>query len=103
MKDEYFIETSESDTQPVESSQMDGLVISPYGIFEFDSYRGVDEYSKYWALGSGRRYALGSLHSTYDEKLTSEEIAITAIKASCGFDDGSSLPAFFETIKLKNV
>ena len=103
MKDEYFIETSESDDQPVESSQMDGLVISPYGIFEFDSYRGVDEYSKYWALGSGRRYALGSLHSAYESEKTSEEIAIAAVKASCNFDDGSALPVLFETIELKNV
>jgi ATP-dependent protease HslVU (ClpYQ) peptidase subunit len=103
MKDEYFIETSENDDQPVESSQMDGLVISPHGIFEFDSYRGVDEYSKYWALGSGRRFALGALYSAYDSEQTSEEIAITAVKASCSFDDGSALPVLFETIELKNV
>ena len=103
MKDDYFIETSENDDQPVESSQMDGLVISPQGIFEFDSYRGVDEYSKYWALGSGRRYALGALHSTYESERTSEEIAIAAVKASCNFDDGSALPVLFETIELKNV
>ena len=103
MKDEYFIETNEDDDQPVESSQMSGLVVSPYGIFEFDSYRGVDEYSKYWALGSGRRYALGSLHSTYDSEKTSEEIAIATVKASCSFDDGSALPVLFETIELKNV
>ena len=103
MKDEFFLETSEDDDQPVESSQMDGLVISPKGIFEFDSYRGVDEYSKYWALGSGRRYALGALHVSYDSGKTSEEIAIAAVTASCNFDDGSALPVLFETIELKNV
>lgn len=103
MKDEYFIETREDDEQPVESSQIDGLIISPNGIYEFDSYRAVDEYSKYWALGSGRRYALGALHCAYGTTKTSEEIAIAAVKASCTFDDGSALPVLFETIKLKNV
>jgi len=103
MKDEYFIETREDDEQPVESSQIDGLIISPNGIYEFDSYRAVDEYSKYWALGSGRRYALGALHCAYRTTKTSEEIAIAAVKASCTFDDGSALPVLFETIKLKNV
>ena len=103
MKDEYFIETSENDDQPVESSQIDGLILTPNGIFEFDSYRGVDEYNKYWAVGSGRRYALGALHNAYDSDQSSEEIALSAIKASCSFDDGSGLPVVFETIELNNV
>ena len=103
LKDEYFIETSEDDDQPVESSQINGLILTPNGIFEFDNYRGVDEYNKYWAVGSGRRYALGALHNAYDSEQTSEEIALSAIKASCSFDDGSGLPVLFETLELKNV
>lgn len=83
-------------------SQIDGLILTPNGIFELDSYRGVDEYNKYWAVGSGRRYALGALHNEYDSEQSSEEIAIGAIKASCSFDDGSDLAILFETLELKN-
>ena len=76
--------------------------MSPRGIFEFDSYRGVDEYNKYWAQGSGRRYALGALHNSYDKKTTtSEELAIRSVEAACSFDDASAIPVLFETIKMK--
>ncbi len=100
--DDYFINTDEKRDQPVESSQLDGCVVSPEGIFEFCSYRSVDEYSKYWATGSGQEFALGCLYNSYGENKSSEELAIDAVKAGCHFDDSSGLPAQFETIKLKS-
>ena len=66
LKDEYFVETQEEKEQPVESSQLDALIVGPAGIFEFESYRSVSEYARYWAIGSGKTLALGAMHAVYD-------------------------------------
>ena len=46
LKDEYFVETQEDKEQPVESSQLDALIVGPDGILEFESYRSVPEYAR---------------------------------------------------------
>ena len=60
------METQEDKEQPVESSQLDALIVGPAGIFEFESYRSVSEYARYWAIGSGKTLALGAMHAVYD-------------------------------------
>ena len=101
MKEEYFIETNEDSDQPVESSQADGIVINENGIFDFDSYREVNEYSHFWSLGSGRRYALGALHASFTRVKNPKDIATIAVHAACDFDDGCGLPIQVKTLKLK--
>lgn len=98
LKDKYFIETHEEDDQPVESNQLDGLVINSNGIFKFASYREVDQLTKFWAIGSGRSYALGAMYSVYEEYQSSKEIAEAGVKAASEFDDGCNLP--LQTITL---
>ena len=98
--EEYHLNTTEDSDQPVDSSQMDGLVISKHGIFGFSSYRHVTEYSQFWAMGSGRNYALGAMHATYNEMENAEKIAQSGIMASCDFDDASGLPVQVKSIKL---
>ena len=59
-KDDYFIETSEEDDQPVESNQLDAIIINKNGLFQIGSYREVNQFQTYWAIGSGKRFALGA-------------------------------------------
>lgn len=92
LKEEYFIETDEDKDQPVESSQIGALIVGPTGIFEIESYRTVTEYTKYWALGSGRKLALGALHAVYDQMEDVGDIATAAVNAACTFDDACALP-----------
>ncbi|MCG7532749.1 hypothetical protein MHM98_15550 [Psychrobium sp. MM17-31] len=92
LKEEYFIDTSEDSDQPVESNQIDGLVINPTGIYQIGSYREVHQYSQFWSIGSGRRYALGAMHSTYDTATSAQEIAEAGVKAAAEFDDACNLP-----------
>jgi len=103
LETEYSINTSENDDQPVDSNQLDGLVISPEGIFSFSSYRNVNEYSKFWSMGSGRDYALGAMYNAYDSSSTSQEIASVGVECSCVFDDGSCLPVQSVSIELKKA
>lgn len=100
LEDEYHLETKENDDQPVSSSQLSGLIANKNGIFELDSYREVNEYSSFWAVGSGSRYALGSLYSTYEKLDDAEEIAELAVKAACEFNDACELPLTKHLIQL---
>ena len=92
LKDDYFIDTSEDSDQPVESNQLDGIVINANGIFSFGSYREVHQWDTFWALGSGRRLALGAMHALYETDATAQEISEAGVKAAAEFDDGCNLP-----------
>ena len=93
MKDNYFIETREDDDQPVESNQLDALIINKHGLYEIGSYREVNEYKTFWAIGSGRRLALGAMHGLYEQSLSAKEIVEAGVKAAAEFDDGCGTAA----------
>ncbi|MEM9057849.1 MAG: MFS transporter [Pseudomonadota bacterium] len=100
LKEDYFIDTQEDKDQPVESSQLSMLVASPNGIFELESYRAVSEYTRFWAIGSGRPIAIGAMHAAYavyDDPLS---IARAGIEAACAFDDGCMMPMTYHTVVL---
>jgi ATP-dependent protease HslVU (ClpYQ) peptidase subunit len=102
LKEEYFLNTSEgNDDDEYESSQIDALIANPNGIFGIYTWREVYEFEKFWALGSGRDYALGSLYSVYESFDEPEKIAEIAVKAACEFDDGCGLPLTLHSVILK--
>lgn len=100
MKENYFLETDEYDSQPVESLQLDALVINKYGIFEIGSYRDVSKYSRFWAAGSGSRYGLGAMEALYGTANNAKELVEAGVKAAAKFDSGCSLPATSEVMTL---
>ena len=100
MKNNYFIETREDDDQPVESSQLDALIVNKYGLFEISSYREVNEYETFWAIGSGKRMALGAMHALYESKATAKEIVEAGVKAAAEYDDGCGLPLNTKTLRI---
>lgn len=99
-KEEYFLNTSEEDDQPVESNQLTALVVNRMGIFGIGSYREVNEYSTYWAIGSGRRFALGAMHAVYNKNATARSIAEAGVKAASEFEESCGLPLKTRTIRL---
>jgi len=101
MKSDYFIETNEDDDQPVESSQLRVLIVNEHGIFEVCSYREVNEFKSYWAIGSGRRLALGALHALYEQKLSAKALVEAGVKAAAEFDDGCGLPLKTKVLKMR--
>ena len=92
MKEVHFIETNEDDDQPVESNQLDALIINANGLFEIGSYREVNEYKTYSAVGAGRRYALGAMHALYDTEASAKQIVEAGVKAAAEFSDSCGLP-----------
>ncbi|NND65896.1 MAG: MFS transporter [Gammaproteobacteria bacterium] len=99
MKKDYFLNPTEDKEQPVESSQVDMLIASPTGIFEVESYRTVIEYERYWALGSGKRFAIGAMHALYDQLDDASEIARRGVAAACAFDDSCAEPIEVQSIQ----
>jgi ATP-dependent protease HslVU (ClpYQ) peptidase subunit len=62
----------------------------------------VQEFSRFYAYGSGSDYALGALWADYDRKgLSAGKVAQRSIEAAAEFDDGTGLPAQTYTLRLR--
>ena len=92
LKEKYFLNSKDEDDDPYESTQIDGLIANPSGIFGIHSLREVSEYTKFWAIGSGSEYALGAMFALYDKCETAEEIAKAGVEAGAEFNNASAMP-----------
>jgi ATP-dependent HslUV protease subunit HslV len=93
LKERYFINPDEDKEDDLESSRLDVLIANPYGIFGVAAHRTVQEFSKFYAYGSGSDYALGALYASYDRSdLSAEALTRLAIETAAEFDDGTGLP-----------
>ncbi|MCG6872365.1 MAG: MFS transporter [Gammaproteobacteria bacterium] len=101
LKDDYFVEPREDKEQPVESSQLSLLIAGPGGLFELESWRSVTEYTRFWAIGSGTRLALGAMHAVYGRLKDPRAIARAGILAACEFDDGCLPPVEVRSLRIR--
>ena len=102
LKEEYFLVPDQEDEDPYESNHMELCIINQYGIFGLYSLREVDEYQKFWAMGSGSEYALGAMYAIYDSLHTAEEIAQIGVQAGIEFDNASAGPITSYCVQLVN-
>jgi len=100
LKEEYFLNSKEEDEDPYESSRVDSLIMTTKGIYGLYSLREVDEYTQYWAVGSGAEYALGAMFTVYDQLDSAQQIAQIGIQAGAKFDNASDLPMTSYTVEL---
>ena len=84
-----------------QSSQIDALIANENGIFGMFEFREVHEFEKFWAIGSGKAYALGAMYAVYDRFDDPEEIARVGILASCEFDNSCDLPITVYSLPLR--
>jgi ATP-dependent HslUV protease, peptidase subunit HslV len=101
LKERFFLNTREGDTDPYESSQFSILIANGHGIFGVESYREVFEFERFWAIGSGRRFALGAMFTAYPRARSAREIAEAGVRAGCEFDTSSAAPVRLRTLRLK--
>lgn len=92
LKDEYFLNSKDDDDDSYESSRVDALIINRGGIYGLYSLREVDQYSRFWAVGSGAEFALGAMKVAWDLLDDAESIARAGIEAGACFDTSSALP-----------
>ena len=101
LKNDYFLNAGAGSDDAVESTRMDALLANKHGIFGVAAHRTVQEFTKYYAFGSGADYAMGAMFSTYhDKNRNAEDIAKLAIEAAAEFNDGTGLPLTSYRIKL---
>jgi len=103
LKERYFLLPEEDKEDALESSRMDCLIANPHGIFGVAAHRTVQQFSKFYAYGSGSDYALGAMYSAFaDPQLSAEQIARHGIEAAAEFDDGTGLPVTSYSVQLVN-
>jgi len=101
LKEQHFLNPREEEDDPYESTQIQALVANENGIFGVFSMREVFEYTRFWAIGTGREFALGAMHSLYDRLRTATLIAQGGIEAGAMFDRNSGLPLTLYTVTAK--
>jgi ATP-dependent HslUV protease, peptidase subunit HslV len=101
LKERYYLMPEEDKEDALESSRMDCLIANAHGIFGVAAHRTVQEFSRFYAYGSGADYALGAMFSVYqDHGRTAEQIAQHGVTAAAEFDDATSLPLTSFTVTL---
>lgn len=104
LKEDFFLKTEEEEDDPYESSQMTVLIANAHGIFGVYSMREVYEYRHFWAIGSGRDFAVGAMAAVYDRpELDAAAIARIGVETGCEFDVSSSLPLTLHVVELATV
>ena len=102
LKDEFFLNAQESESRAYETSRMAVMIANPSGIFGIGEYRSVQEFTKFYAYGSGNEYAQGAMYAIYDDAgKSAEEIARFGVRAAAEFDEDTGLPISSYQLKLR--
>jgi ATP-dependent HslUV protease subunit HslV len=101
LKEHAYLNPKEDEDDPYESSQMIALIANDSGIYGVYSYREVFDYDRFWAIGSGRNYALGAMYAAYERMKSAADIAKAGVAAGIEFDTASSGPIVCHTLKLR--
>ena len=100
LKDRFHLNPQVADEVAYQSSQIDALIANENGIFGMFEFREVHEFERFWAIGSGKAYALGAMYAAYDRIDDPEEIARIGILASCEFDNSCDQPITVYSLPL---
>ena len=102
LKEKHFLNPTEEDDDPYESSHITALIANPSGIYAIYSMREVFEYNRFWAIGSGNEFALGAMREAYDRYDNPADIARAGAEAGAEFDKSSALPLTLYTVRLRD-
>ena len=101
LKERFFLNPKEEEDDPYESSQITALIANPSGIFGVYSYREVFSFERFWAIGSGRSFALGAMFTAYGAQKSAKAIAMTGVRAGIEFDKSSGGPIRVHTMTAR--
>ncbi|MBL8328315.1 MAG: MFS transporter [Rubrivivax sp.] len=102
LKETYYLNPKEEDADPYESSQFTVLIANATGIYGVYSYREVFEFDRFWAIGSGRAFALGAMYAAWDGRSGARQLVELGVRAGCEFDKNSGGPVKAHTLKFSS-
>jgi ATP-dependent protease HslVU (ClpYQ) peptidase subunit len=79
-------QTDSDDDSPFGGLDSTFLITNPNGIFYVSSNMSVTGFQKYFAIGSGADFALGTIYALYEMDFSAEEIARRAVEAAITFN-----------------
>lgn len=100
LKEHYFLNTKGEEDDPYETSHIDAVIANRHGIFSVYGLRDVNEFERFWAVGSGSDHALGAMYAVYDLLDSAEAIAYKGVEAGATFNNSTALPINCEVITL---
>ncbi len=101
LKKQYFLDPHENEADAFESTRIDVLIANPGGIFGVSAHRAVQQFSKFYAYGTGWQLALGAMYASYSQHgRSAEEVARIGVEAAAEFDVDTGLPIICHTVKL---
>jgi ATP-dependent HslUV protease, peptidase subunit HslV len=77
------------------------MIVNPSGVFAVYSMREVFEFDRFWAIGSGRDFALGAMYTIYGKARGAAEIARAGVMAGAEFDTGTAEPITLHEVRLR--
>lgn len=100
LKEDYHLIPKEDDRDPYESLQMEVLIACPAGLFGVYPLRSVQEFSRFYAFGSGAEVALGAMYTVWDREEDPEAVVRTGLAAAAEFDDSTGAPFTVRRVEL---
>ncbi len=100
LKDEYFLNTGDGNSEAYESTQMTLFLMNRFGLFGMYANRTVEQVQRFAAVGSGAGFALGAMYAAYEVDAQVEDIARLGVEAGAEFDEASQGPITMKKLKL---
>ena len=98
LKNNYFLTPNYSKNDLFESSEYVLLCANSCGIFEIEWDRTIRQFSKFTAIGSGEKYALGAVKALYNIYDDPSEIVQASLVIAAKYDKRTHAPFHFSTI-----
>lgn len=100
LEDEYHLNPRAGSDDAYETTRISAVIANPKGIFGITPARDVEQFPRFWSIGSGTDYALGAMFATYELFDDVEQIARAGVAAGAEFDDASELPVIVQRVAL---
>ena len=79
-------QNEEEEASPFGDLDATFLIVNRSGIFYVSSNMSVTKFEKYFAIGSGSNFSLGTIYGLYDRDVSAEDIARKAVESAMTFN-----------------
>ena len=80
--------------------KMSCLLANPHGVFAIYRDHSVSDFAKFYAFGSGYKFAVGAMRVVYEQSDDPAEIVRAGLDAAADFDEDTGAPIEVVTIQL---